>query len=346
MNRTPLVSIAMPTLNRKRFIPMAVDSILAQTFPDWELIVSDGGSKDGTLEILDRYASGDNRVRVFRHPGLDTAAARNAILGEARGAFLAVLDSDDLARPERLEMQLAALRRNPGLIGVGSDIDFVDDDGNPIVAAKYKQRLNDPDRIRQKQREGWNCFVHSSMLLRLEAVLEAGGYRPFFSHAEDDDLFLRLLDKGDLANLPEKLVSFRCHRENSWRPGRIEYRVAALASAHLRLSGLPDPVDTRNTPLDNAFLASLLEKLGKASLPVRLCWIGYLQHQGEKTPQLDKIWQDVLGMALQREYSDEILRHWRKCREDFPDIAARLHRNRPGQEPPDTIGRWLAAIDN
>jgi GT2 family glycosyltransferase len=220
-----------------------------------------------------------------------------------------------------LECQLGFLEKRPDLAGTGSAVGFIGADGTPVASEKYAMRRTDPAELRLRQREGWNCFVHSSMLVRRSIVTTIVGYRTIFRHAEDDDFFLRLLDHGDLANMPRALVLFRQHAGNSSTPtpAVVTHRVAALASAHLRLAGGPDPLDARTAPIDRAFLEELLDALGDAATPVLLAWIGLLQHHrlGEHDA-LPQAWRRLTALPSHEEWAKETARHAANCRERFP----------------------------
>lgn len=319
----PRISVVMPVLNRENLLAASIDSLLRQTFTDWELVVSDGGSTDGTVAMLERYARDDSRVRVYVDPGTSTVQCRNAILPRLRGEYVAVLDSDDIALPERLERQHDFLEAYPEFIGTGSAIGFIDADGAPVASEKYAMRLTDPLELRRRQREGWNCFVHSSMLVRRSTISVIGGYRNIFRHAEDDDFFLRLLDYGDLANMPEVLVLFRHHAENTSAPTMavLMHRVAALASAHLRLAGKPDALETRIEAIDYVFLQNLFDALDSEATSVMLAWIGLLQHYriGDDDALLDA-WRRLAALPRRDEWAGEIARHGKNCQERFPAI--------------------------
>lgn len=320
MIHTPYITINMPILNRKQYVIEAIESIQKQVFQDWELDISDGGSTDGTLEVLEEYSKRDPRIRIFSNCCTTIAGARNSLLNPARGEFLAILDSDDIAYPERLTKQSDFLRNNPDVAGVGGAFDFIDADGNPATVSKYKQRLTDPGEIRLRQRAGWNCFVHSTMMFRRSVLLKLGGYREIFALAEDDDVFLRFLDRHDLANLSDKVGAYRWHGSNT--TGSLSsqiHRVVATASAHCRMAGLPDYVNERRDPIDYPFLLELLSLLGNSSLPVWLMWIGLLQfyRHGEKH-MLPDAWRKALVLLFQSAQKGEVLRHWETYRNAFP----------------------------
>lgn len=343
-SRRPLVSVMMPVLNHVRYVDEAVDSIERQTFADWELLVSDAGSRDGTAAALRRRAAANAAIRLFSHPGSTIAEARNALLAEAAGEFVAVLDSDDVALPERLERQIAFLEGNPGLVGTGSDIIFIGADGGPAEPGKFPLRLTDPDELRRRRRAGWGCFIHSTMLFRRRALEGIGGYRTQFRHAEDEDLYLRLLDRHDLANLPDKLALYRWHGGNASQPtfSHHVYRVVAVAAAHLRLAGLPEIDPARREAFDYPFLLELFDRLGDRSLTPRLFWIGLLQAYGTGMPDMAaEAWRGVLALRRDADLDGEVARHWRTCRTKFPELAAEMIGEADGREE-GSVGKWLA----
>ena len=324
------VSVTMVSLNRETYLAAAVDSILSQTFGDWELILVDNGSSDGTYDVMKRYEAGDGRVRAFRRPGLNLPEVRNAALAHAVGTYVAVLDSDDLAMPDRLERQIAFMESNPGIAGCGSGFDFIDAAGASIHVDKYKKRPTDPEELRRLERDGWSCFLHSSMIFRRSALEKAGGYRRAFDTAEDDDLYLRLLDDHDLANVPEQLARYRWHGENACTPSlEVQLRrVAAVASAHMRLNRLPDTVDSHEGDLDSGFVLAALERLGPAAGPAWLFLIGLLQfYRFGQDGLLDRAWRAVLALPADHAADPEVLRHWRNFRRDFPKEAESVARN-------------------
>ena len=142
---SPSVSICMPVYNTKRYVAEAVESILAQTFGDFEFIIIDDGSTDGSRAILERYAKQDDRIRLISRPNTGIVGARNEALGLARGELIAVMDSDDVALPERFEVQVAYLREHPECVVVGSRALIIDPDGCALtIMAQTQQSCYEP----------------------------------------------------------------------------------------------------------------------------------------------------------------------------------------------------------
>ena len=218
MLQIPRVSVFIPVYNREHYIPVAVNSMLAQSFTDFELIVVDDGSTDRTLEVLSRYS--DPRLRIARNPSnLGIPATRNHGLELARGEFIALLDSDDHSYPERLARQVAWLDAHPDIVQIGSWCSFMDADGRMLD--KVRRQPLDPDEIRAHLL--FHCPIINRTVMARTAALKAIGYDTAFPRCQDYEMHCRLIEAGQrLANLPELLV---CGREH---PGRITGQTADL----------------------------------------------------------------------------------------------------------------------
>lgn len=252
---TPCVSVVLPVRDGSTFLSTAVESILGQTLSNFELLIVDDGSQDGTLAILDRFAASDNRIRVLKQAPLGVAAALNTGLGAAKAAIVARMDADDIAAPERLARQLAALKSRSNAVAIGSACRVLDRDGKLLG---YRSPPIQPDHIRRSLLHG-NCIIHPTMMLRRDPVLRLGGYRSAFRFCEDFDLWLRLSEHYDLINLPEALLDYREHdRQLTWQniEGRAMTELAALAFASRRRAGAAEGFD-ENVHIDREFLLSL-----------------------------------------------------------------------------------------
>jgi glycosyltransferase involved in cell wall biosynthesis len=205
----PSVSVVMAVYDAEPYLALAIESILAQSFRDFELIAVDDGSRDGSLAILERFAARDPRVRVIRRAHGGLVPTRNAALAEALGEFVAVMDADDVAHPERLARQVAHLRAHPEVLVVGAEVEIIDPDGWPIRKGGVPLEHAGIDAALMAGRGEALC--HPVATFRRDALLAAGGYREGIPHAEDLDLYLRLAERGRLANLPDTLLRYRHH---------------------------------------------------------------------------------------------------------------------------------------
>jgi glycosyltransferase involved in cell wall biosynthesis len=213
MPDSPAVSVLMPIHNGEQTLAEAVQSILAQTFKDFELIAVDDGSTDRTLLILEGFAKHDSRVKVLSRPNTGIAGALNDAIEEARGEFLARMDCDDVALPERFEKQVAFLRSHPDYVLLGSRVLLVEPYGTPMYATDHETE-HSKIAAQLLQGVGW-AVVHPAAMMRASAVKTAGGYRADRVPIEDLDLFLRLTEMGKAANLPEVLLHYRQHLEST-----------------------------------------------------------------------------------------------------------------------------------
>jgi glycosyltransferase involved in cell wall biosynthesis len=201
----PRISIIMPVWNGEKFLAAAVDSLLAQTFSDFELLVIDDGSTDRTPEILQGYT--DPRLRVLRLDHAGIVVALNHGLAQARADWVARLDADDISEPRRLELQWQAVNRRPRAVLCHTAVTCFGEGSVSAGEARLPR-----SRSFMALRLCYQCpIVHSTVLFKKTVALAVGGYLPEERHAEDFSLWGRLLEQGEFIALPEKLVQFRVH---------------------------------------------------------------------------------------------------------------------------------------
>jgi len=206
---SPLISCVMPVYNARRYLRLAVESVLAQTCKDFELVVVDDGSKDDSLEILKEYAARDPRVRIVSRPNTGIVGALNDGLAASRGEFVARMDSDDISTPDRFEKQVRFLQSHPDHVLVGSQVMLIDPDGADLCPKQDTEYTHEAiDQAHLKRR--WP-LVHPTVMVRREGMMALGGYRAKYQYLEDLDLFLRLAEIGKLASLPDVLLRYRMH---------------------------------------------------------------------------------------------------------------------------------------
>jgi len=202
------VSVILCAYNSERFLRPAVESVLAQTFKDFELICIDDGAKDSTGKILDEYAAHDSRVKVIHQANTgQVKAAMNGIAVSA-APLIARMDADDICRPDRLAKQVAFMDAHPEIVLLGGAYELIDEKTRILI--KMGQPTGDADL--QKICLSGRCPICQPLaIFRREAYERVGGYRPDFSPAEDIDLWLRLGDIGQMACLPDVLLQYRQH---------------------------------------------------------------------------------------------------------------------------------------
>lgn len=211
----PTVSVLMPLYNAARYLDEAIDSILAQTWTDFELLVIDDGSTDGSREKV--AARTDARIRLESMPrNQGVVAALNHGLQLVRGTFIARMDADDIAQPERLARQLAYLEKHPEVGALGTDFECFGG-ASPESWVRYFDAENLHIALLFE-----NPICHPTVMLRRSALDESGrGYPVDAPHAEEYALWLRLAARTRLANLPDRLLRYRVH----------EHQVSRLKSA-------------------------------------------------------------------------------------------------------------------
>ena len=238
----------MTAYNDAPHLPAAVESILGQTFRDFEFILINDGSTDDSAALLKRYAAQDARIRLFHQENRGVPAARNEGLRQARAPLLTVMDADDVALPERLARQQAFLAAHPDHVAVGGQVLLMDPDGAPI--GRQRGLLPEHEAIDAALLCGGWPINHGSMTIRRAALEEIGGYREQFWTASDHDLCLRLAEAGQLANLPDVLLKYRqhfsslCHQYDDQPQNIVSMRRAASERR-----GLPPPSEADAPPL-------------------------------------------------------------------------------------------------
>jgi glycosyltransferase involved in cell wall biosynthesis len=287
----PLVSVALPVRNGGADLPKAIDTILAQTLADFELIVINDGSTDDTAAVLDRQR--DQRLRVVHQDNAGLAASLNRAIALARGRYVARQDHDDWARPTRLEQQVAFLNANPdyALVGTRAEI-WVGD----RPTARFHDHPVDDAALRFELLFD-NPFVHSSIMMRKSALDEVGGYAtdPTRQPPEDYELWSRLMRRHRVANLPERLTVYRevpgslCRTgqegfvdklvrisaENlafavgDGKPGHHHIDIAALTHRRYRMVSASPDIDTMCQIVREAG-ARIQEQAQLSDLPVRV----------------------------------------------------------------------------
>lgn len=225
-NINPKISIITITRNRAGFIAKAVQSALNQSFTDWELIILDDDSKDGTEGVIKSFMATESHIKYHKNsPPLGISANRNKGLSLATGKYMAVLDSDDeWIDKDKLQKQYDFLENNQEYVLMGSNIKIVNEKGDFIKNTNFA--IEDRD-IRGKILKD-NQIPHSSVLIKTDSIKKVGGYSEKLSCVEDLDLFLRLGKVGKMKNLSEVTTSYTKHSQ-----GTSHQRKIAMAWNHL-----------------------------------------------------------------------------------------------------------------
>ena len=207
--RVPKASVVLPIFNGEKYLHEAIDSVLKQSFDDFELLLIDDGSADNTLEIINHYKSSDSRCRVFTRGNKGLVCSLNEGIEQARGEIILRMDADDICLPDRFEKQIDYLDEHPECVALGAASILVDPDGLELCALSV---FSEHDQIDSAHFNGLGgALAHPTAAIRRRALLAVGGYDEKYKHAEDVDLFLRLAEYGKIANISEPLLLYRQH---------------------------------------------------------------------------------------------------------------------------------------
>jgi GT2 family glycosyltransferase len=243
------ISVLTCCYNAEDFIEEAVESILRQSNKEFEYVVADDGSTDKTLSILKRYAVKDTRIVLIEKDHSGLTASLNVGLELAKGEWIARLDADDVAMPERLSHQLKFVQDNDDVVLLGGGCIEVNTIGAPVKKHTYPQEHS---ALINRLENGAAFFPHSSAFFNKEVLMKMGGYNPKFTSAQDLDMFLRIGETAPMACLPMPVVKLRKHPQmiSNTNQGRLQPTLAMCARiCHFRRkSDLSDPSTMEEYP--------------------------------------------------------------------------------------------------
>lgn len=207
---SPKISVVMAVYNEVDYASSAIESVLEQTFEDFEFLIVDDGSTDKTPEIINSYARRDDRIRhLSNETNKGLPASLNRGIEAANGKYIARMDADDRSLPKRFERQHEFLEANPSVHVVGCDVRVIGINGEYFGDREFRPRLGrDPDTLQQDGPQ----VAHPSVMMRRPSVRAVDGYRPVFKYAQDLDLWIRLARRYGpqfLYVLPQPLFEYR-----------------------------------------------------------------------------------------------------------------------------------------
>jgi glycosyltransferase involved in cell wall biosynthesis len=221
MGDVTTVSVIMTVYNGERYLAQAIDSIRRQTLGNFEFIIVDDGSDDRTPEIL-AEAQADPRVKVIRQRRIGRTRALNVAWTQATGTYIANLDADDLAEPDRLEKQVTFLQQHPNVGLLGTACKILNEKKGEVRVVHHP--LTDRQLRRGLVRR--NAFVHSSVMIPSDVMHEVGGYDHRFQKSHDYELYIRIARRYQLANLAEVLTLKRKHASANFSPNGLMWPLA------------------------------------------------------------------------------------------------------------------------
>ena len=201
----PVITVQMPVFNGEKYLEEAIESILNQSFSDFEFLILNDGSTDDSLQILYHYAERDSRIRLINRENRGLGTTQHELAELAQGEFIAQLDQDDVALPSRLELQFNFLRKNPRVVAVSGAYQLIDSADRYITTMVLP---NSNKEIQTLLLEGHCALHHPASMMRNKQVKSVGGYDKTLNLATDFDLWLRL---GEVANISEVVLKYRLH---------------------------------------------------------------------------------------------------------------------------------------
>lgn len=207
----PLVTVLMSVYNGEKYLKDAINSVLSQSFTNYEFLIINDGSTDGTKELLDKYTSNDPRVHLIHLPkNRGLTAALNLGVDMAKGKWVARIDCDDIWRRDRLEKQLSYLEKNQNIKLLGSSFYVINENAKIIGEIKRYNSV-----LINKWLMLWgNCFIHSSVIFDKNIAIKLGKYDSQYFHGQDYDLWTKFAMNYDIDNLEETLISLRTHQKS------------------------------------------------------------------------------------------------------------------------------------
>ena len=288
----PYISVVLPVYNRSQFLTLTIDSVLNQTFKDFELIIVDDGSGNPEcLKILNDYKGRDARIQVIHQENGGPGQARNTGISNAQGHYIAFMDDDDISHPTRLDEQSKFLDQYPGVAAVAVLLQHINCKGRPID----KQLAIDSEphiytlRDCQKLEDIYKLCVGPSQMWHAKLLKEMK-FKTFFRLAEDTDLNLRAIEKHPIAVIPDRLYSYRDYDKNtsslSTNEQVLYYALVAFLCAHRRRQGKPEPIDITTNASD---VIPLLKELPNTTVLFALRRLRHLSKRLLYNRQYDRL---------------------------------------------------------
>jgi cellulose synthase/poly-beta-1,6-N-acetylglucosamine synthase-like glycosyltransferase len=309
----------LTVFNGERFLREAIESILSQTFRDFDFIIINDGSTDGTASILESYERSDSRVQVCHQENKGRIASLNRGCGLARGKYIALMDADDVSVPDRLERQIGFLENQEKVGLLGGAVEGIDNQGRRVF---LDQPPLEDESIRAALLSFSSPIFQPAVLMRKQAFDATGGYRPQFLYAEDYDLWLRIIEGWRVANLSEVVLRKRIHSNQFSVCNLRQAVVSALAAHALSLARQRDAVEP---PCQVPVISEeFLERLGVSQNSRQMALVGgyaYWIRSMSRASQDDAVLRlvdEVIGLARSRPVSRYFLSYAKLW-------AARIH---------------------
>lgn len=220
------ISVVMPVYNGSKYLREAIESILAQTYNNFELIIIDDGSMDNSKEIINEYAQKDNRINLISRANKGHVETLNEGIVMAHGEYIAIMDQDDISLSNRFEKQVEFLDNNQEYVAVGTLSELIGPEGDRISCLFQITGHENIDAEHMQCKGG--AIIHPSVMIRKQSLIKISGYRKEFELATDLDLFLRLAEVGKIENISEVSFLYRVHPESAGNSARAKQQNCAV----------------------------------------------------------------------------------------------------------------------
>jgi len=256
-NEEVAISVLLPVYNAEKYIKETIESILNQTFTNFEFIIINDGSTDNSLEILQYFAKLDDRIRLISRKNIGVVDTLSEGLELVNAPYIARIDSDDIAAPDRLAIEYEFLQENLGVVCVGSDFELIDYKGRQIGLVELPKTSGEIERLLLA---GECPIANPSTLVLTSAIRLVGGYNQGVFPAEDYALWCALLDVGKIQNLNSILLKYRIHAKSVTQSSNVEMtsKTKEVCESACRNRGIPCEYD------ENIWLMSSNGRFDKA----------------------------------------------------------------------------------
>ena len=226
------LSVVMPVYNGEKYLRKSIESVLNQSFGDFEFIIINDGSTDDSSRILNEYQKVDKRIKLIERENKGLIYSLNEGINKSSTELIARMDADDICHLDRFKLQIDYMVQSPEIVALGTLVELIDADGDVISGFTTKSKHEEIDQ--QHIHGAGGAIIHPSVIMRKKALEKVGGYDMNCPNAEDIDLWLKLAEVGRLANLSEVLLKYRQHVESigyKQRSSQINSTINAVAAA-------------------------------------------------------------------------------------------------------------------
>ena len=294
---TPHVSVVMSVFNGERFLAEAVESILHQTFSDFEFIIINDGSSDKSADILSKYEHLDERVHIYHQENRGLIASLNRGLDFVRGKYLARMDADDVSLPYRLAEQVSILEQRPELVILGSAYEVIDGCGKSTGVVRPPSQ---DTAIRWEML--FQCaFAHSSVMLRLDGLRQQRlAYDDNALYAEDYELWSRLLVQGQGMNYSKPLIKRRLHDQRVGKVFAAQQKENADKVSRRNLANLGIELSGPDVRILRQWYSRFPAKLNPREIALCSCWLEILERFSSQPVIEASVWRPIRGRWIVR----------------------------------------------